>query len=284
MGDLERADVALRRAIELVPQYSDARAELGELLLDRGTFDEADAIFAALSERAGHVHGVPTSLLGRLGRARALLGLGRVDDAAAQVEALSAEERSALRVRSVEAAIALAMGDARRAVTLLADIESASDRTSAVLALRAEALLAMGRRADAIAAADAALAAGETPEALLAAAASALEDRKEDRAAVFLDRVVAAFERYPRPPAMRPRVLLLRARLALAARPPDEGGARESLMRASELAGAPADVFFLLGEVTRATDRTRAVAAYRRYLELAPRGPYAAQARRFVAR
>ena len=64
----------------------------------------------------------------------------------------------------------------------------------------------------------------------------------------------------------------------------DASTARTLLREAAALPGAPAETHFHLGEALAAVSAPDARAAYERYLELAPTGPYASRARRASAR
>ena len=75
---------------------------------------------------------------------------------------------------------------------------------------------------------------------------------------------------------MRARAFILRGRARIAGR--DEDEAVTPLRAATELSGCPPDAWFFLGEALG--EDPEAVTAYQRYLELAPDGPYAAEARR----
>src|SRR5690606_28732864 len=101
------AEESFRRAIELSPTHTDAKLALGGLLLDLGRYEDADALYGELE---GMVGGRAQSLAvaGRLGRIEALTGLGRYDDAAAQLEALQPDVRELDSARVAAARLALA--------------------------------------------------------------------------------------------------------------------------------------------------------------------------------
>jgi hypothetical protein len=73
--------------------------------------------------------------------------------------------------------------------------------------------------------------------------------------------------------------LLGRAHLARNKRGDADAG-RDALREASKVEGAPADTFYVLAEALGGKGNAEARAAYQRYLELDPRGRYAARVRR----
>jgi cytochrome c-type biogenesis protein CcmH/NrfG len=81
----------------------------------------------------------------------------------------------------------------------------------------------------------------------------------------LLDRAAESLESRARPPALRARMLMLRGRAWLAERRTPE--ARDTLREASELAGAPAETWFWLGEALTSSNAAQAREAYQHYLD-----------------
>lgn len=279
-GDAENAESSLRRAIELSAELVDAKVTLASLLLDTGDYAGADAIYVELGRMAGSASGVSLSLTGRLGRVESLLGLGRLDDADVQMEQVRGGDRDSAMAHLTSAHLAMAhahYGDAVRELRPLGEAE-----TPSVTALSAfgDALAGAGESDAAAAAYDRALGIdADLPEALLGRAELYLADGGGQRdAEPLLERATTSLTTRIRPPALRTRLMVLRARLALANR--DQAAALLLLQQATGTEGATPDAWFYLGEVLSAAHSGDAAAAYQHYLDAAPNGPHAAAARR----
>ncbi|HEY8429952.1 MAG TPA: tetratricopeptide repeat protein [Sandaracinaceae bacterium] len=282
-GDAEGAEQALRRAVELTPEHTEAQLALGGLLLDRGNFQAADALYTELTSSGRSSGGVAVTVAGRLGRVEALIGLGRLDDAAVQLEQVRDAARETPSARMTAARLALARHRPGDALTELRPIATAEGASATVLALYGDALLAAGQREPAAQAYAGALAQdGGLPEALLGQAELAVRAERGGEALELLAQVERALETRIRPPSMRARLFVLRGRAQLLER--DPAAARATLEQAAAIEGAPAEAHFFLGEALSALDSPDARAAYQRYLELGPEGPHAARARRAAGR
>ncbi len=282
-GDADGAEQALRRAVELTPEHTEAQLALGGLLLDRGDYPAADTLYTSLSSSGRSSGGLAVTVAGRLGRVEALIGLGRIDDAAVQLEAVRDAARETASARMTAARLALARGRPGDALGELRPLATQEGAGPTVLALYGDALLAAAQTDPAAEAYAGALAQDSgLPEALLGQAELAVRAERGAEALEGLAQAERALEARIRPPGMRARVLTLRGRAALLER--DAGAAREALRAAAALDGAPAEAHFFLGEALADEDAAAARASYERYLELAPEGPFAARARRAIAR
>ncbi|MBX3250187.1 MAG: tetratricopeptide repeat protein, partial [Myxococcales bacterium] len=281
-GDAEGAEAALQRTLELQPGHGDAQIMLGYLLLDAGKFEEADALYQTIGARVGQSgSGRSFAAAGRLGRIEALVGLGRVADAKVQAESLREADRSAASTKLVLARLALADGRPGEAVQLLRPMATAEEVGADVIALYGDALYAAGETLAAAETFERAMAIDAAhPEALIGYATSLVRGEKYREAGEILTRAATALERRIRPPALRARMLALRGRVGL------ERGSRDAALRdlraATEIAGAPAEAWFYLGEALAGRSSPDARAAYEGYLERAPNGPLAARARRAI--
>jgi predicted Zn-dependent protease len=202
-GDAAGARQSFERAVALRSEHVEARLALAQLLLDAGEFAQAEAMYTELLRTSGASDGMPVSLLGRLGRVEALLGLGRLDDARVQLEGVREDDRGLQAVSLTSAKLALAerrFGDAITAIRALAEREGAP---AAVLALYGEALAGADERDAAAQAFERALArdAG-LPEALIGRAEL---DVRRERGRDALAATIAA----------RPNALLARSRMSL---------------------------------------------------------------------
>ncbi len=279
-GDAEHAEESLRRAIELSAELVDAKVTLASLLLDTGDYAGADALYVELGRMAGSASGMSLSLAGRLGRVEALVGLGRLDDADVQLEQVRAADREAAVSHLTSAHLAMAhahFGDAVRELRPLTEVETPS---VTALAAFGDALAGAGESDAAATAYDRALGIdADLPEALLGRAELHLAAANGQRdAGPLLDRATTSLTTRIRPPALRTRLMVLRARVALANR--DQAAALLLLQQATAIEGATPDAWFYLGEVLTAAHSADAAAAYQHYLDAAPSGPHAAAARR----
>jgi tetratricopeptide (TPR) repeat protein len=273
-ADAEGSERALRKALELSPGYDGALITLGGLLLDTGKYAEADPIYEQL--------GRSYALSGRLGRAEALLGLGRVDDAAVQLSGLSEELRNTSQARETAAKVAIAQGKAGDAVALLRPLLDGENKHASALALYGDALYAVDQVNSAAGAYDAALAVDSTlPEARLGRAETYLRAEKPKDALEQLDKVKATIGDRLRPPSLRARMLMQYGHAYVQRDKRDDlEHARDMLREAVKIPGAPAEAFFWLGEALGGRKTPEAASALKHYLELAPKGAYAERARR----
>jgi tetratricopeptide (TPR) repeat protein len=280
-GEAQPAREAFRHALELEPTFGEAKVALGYLLLDMGVYEEAEALYQEMARGTRLASGGSVALLARLGRVEALLGLGRVADAKVQLEGMSERDSERPEVRVTVAHVALADGrpaDALQQTRALAEAEGAS---ADAIALYGDALYAANETEAASGAYERALGVDSgSPEALLGYAEVLIRGEKYDDAKTILERARESLERRIRPEALRARRLALLGKAALAAGEVDE--ARTSLRQATGMAGVPAEAWFHLGEALAGANTPDARAAYTRYLELAPSGPYAERARRAI--
>ncbi len=276
-GQAAEARTAFDQAIARDARRTDVRVSLGYLLLDSGEFEAAEAHYVDLGRRQ-FASGASARVSALFGRVEALVGLGRLDDAAVQFERIPEEARERASGKLLGARLALAQGRASDALTATSALV-ASAPSATLLALHGDALSAAGRTAEAGAAYERALGLdGGHPEALLGYATTLLRGEKADDAADILERASRALEARIRPPSLRTRLDILVGRVHHAKG--DRRAAVESLTRVSEAEGAPAEVFFYLGEAQAGVNSPAARAAYQAYLERAPEGPFAARARR----
>ncbi|MGF1466256.1 MAG: tetratricopeptide repeat protein [Sandaracinaceae bacterium] len=282
-GQPEEAEGSLRRALELSPSHLEAKLALGNLLVDTGRYEAADAVFEPLAGVGRVAGGRSVGVVARLGRAEALIGQGKVEDAAVQLEALPQRLAETPTVRLVRARLALAEGRAAEALRLLRPLATAEEPDPLIVAVYADALMLARQLDAALEAYDRALSLDSTlPEALLGAATIAVEDEDWSYAGDLLTRLNASLARRIRPPSFAARRLLLLGRGQLAT---GNASAGETLERAVASSGAPPEAYFFLGEArAAASDPDGAREAYARYLELDPEGPHAERAARAVGR
>lgn len=281
-GDAANAEAELRRAVELSTELVDAKVALAGLLLDTGDYAGADTIYTELARMAGSASGASLALTGRLGRVEALIGLRRLDDADVQMESVRGADRTASSAHLTIAHLAMAhghFGDAVRELRPLTEGETPS--VTAVSAL-GDALAGAGETGPAGEAFDRALGIdAELPEALIGRAELHVEAGEARDAEPLLERATSSLEHRIRPPLLRTRLTVLRARVAMASH--DQAQALLLLQQATAVEGATPDAWFYLGEVLHDAHSADAAGAYQHYLDLAPSGPHAAAARRGAA-
>ncbi|MGE0788746.1 MAG: tetratricopeptide repeat protein [Sandaracinaceae bacterium] len=281
-SDGEGAERALRRAVELSPDHTDAKLTRASLQVDLGDYEAATEVDGELARGALGQSNSQNAIAGRLGRAEALMGLGRLDDAEVQIEGLTDGARETPSARMTTARLRLLQGRSGDALRELRPLtEEAAGPSATVMALYGDALLAarqVGPASDAYAAA---LELDDgSPEAMIGQADMAVRSDRGRDALEVLDRLDRMFARRIRPPAMHARALVLRGRAHLLNR--DEGAAATALRHAIETNAAPAEAHFWLGEALSSDDSAEARSAYERYLALDGEGPYAARARRAI--
>jgi tetratricopeptide (TPR) repeat protein len=275
-ADADGAEASFRTALTLSPGQSDALTALGGLLLDRGKYEEADAVFQELASRGG------SALEGRLGRVDALVALGRTADAQVQLDAVPEAQRTTAAVRTAAARVALARGKPGEALSLLRPLlETQADRP-ALQALYGDALLAAEQLEGAAGAYDKALALDSgLPEALLGRAQVELRTNKAKEALAVLETAKRALADRIRPPALHAlRTMMVGRAYLLRNKRGDVEAAKQALRDAIKQTAAPPEAHYWLGEALGAKAAPEARTEYQRYLELAPNGKYAERARR----
>ncbi|MET0340601.1 MAG: tetratricopeptide repeat protein [Polyangiales bacterium] len=272
---LERPDDArksLERALSIAPGHVEARLALGRSLLDVGEYESALSLLRGIENRAG---GAPL-----LGVIEALLGTGRIEEAAHKLASLPEPLRPAPPVGLLRAKLALVRGKPADALAALAPLvaDESEARSASALALYGDALLASDRVDGAVLAYDGALEMeANHPDALIGRARAALRADRPEQTLAWTARADAALAVRPRPPEVRALLLVTAARADLAKQ--QLAPARDRLTRATTLPGAPAEAWFWLGEVVSKSDAAAAAKHYAKYLELEPKGPYVARAR-----
>jgi len=275
-GEAEEAEASFREALELSPSFNDARIELGYLLLDGGQFEEAEENYQALA-RTGQ--GRSMTVVARLGRVEALIGLGRVEDAAVQFDGLRESEQELASAQLVSGRLALAKGEPGDAVRALRPLAEGEGATTDVRALYGEALRRAGSGQAAAEVFSSVIEVDEGhPEALLGFAEVLLRGNKAGDASDHVRTALASLERRIRPPSVRARALMLKGRVALAE--DDEDRAAEALREAVAIESVSPEAYFYLGEALSGRNAPEAREAYERYVELDPEGPLASRAQR----
>lgn len=280
-GTLDEAKATYARAVELDATDPEALLGLADTELALGAFTEADAHYVALTRLNGSTRdGVPNTA-GRIGRAEALLGLGRIADARIQLEGVPAADRARPRAQLAAARLALVDGRPGDAVALLRPRAEPENAPLEIIALYGDALMAAGETESAGAQYERVLARDEDhPEALLGAATVLVRGSEYRDAGEMLGRARRALELHPRGDGQYGRLLMLIGRTELEQRNIEP--ARTFLRQATQREGVPAEAWFHLGESLQGANSPDARAAYERYLSLEPNGPYADRARRAI--
>ncbi len=275
-GQGEEAEASLQQALTLSPEHQRAETALAYLLLDLGKFAEADAIYTGMRSAPG-----ARGQAARMGHIEALLGQGQVNDANTQWDGLTEALQNSARGQVLRARIALAQARNEDAVAALSTLVTGGGATGVLFALYGDALYAAGQSQEASDVYEQAIERdGGHPEALLGFAEVLIRGEKVRDAASSLEDAEESLESRIRPPAVHARLLLLQGRVALER--DSLRTAREALRAAVALSGVRADAHFWLGEALAGQNAPEARAAYERYLELAPRGPLSARARRAI--
>lgn len=286
--ELEAAEAALRRVLELEPELPPARLRLAEVLRLAGKDGEAEAVYEALlssPEARGHSGAAATALFG-LGRLLASRG-----ESEAAAETLAAALELAPEANAIHQQLGLVerrrgrIEEARRHLSQAGPVEPtfADPWAGDLLPSGATARLLMGNRAlrrgqldQALAHHRAAYEADPENPAVLRALALSLEKQGLEKQAPQAERLRAeAVELYGRARGLAPDDPLLhydfaRAVLGSADGAP-EGEALEALGRAVELAPTYTEAHLLLaGRRLEAGELDGAIVGFERVLELSP--------------
>ena len=93
----DEALASARKVLELAPYHLDAKLFTASLLMDLGRYAEADSVYGELANSSASLAGRSIAFIGRVGRAEALIGQGKVKEAAVQVDSPLARGPSARR-------------------------------------------------------------------------------------------------------------------------------------------------------------------------------------------
>ncbi len=277
LGQPESAKRELEQALALAAGHELARAALGGLLLDSGDYAAASEVFGKL-ERDGS--GVTASL----GSIESLLGSGEMARAEARLNQLSEAERALPAAKLLLARVAIANGKSSQALALLEPLvaKDSETRTAETLSAYGEALYANDKVDSAAGAFEAALELDPTlPDALIGRAMAAVRAEKTKDAKGYLEGAQKSLLTRVRPPRMKALLLVTWAKAHLIDKEYDP--AKQKLLEAVTLNGAPTETHFWLGESLSKTKSQGASESYARYLDLDPNGAYAARARRALA-
>ena len=273
LGAVDAAETHLRKAVALAPAYTQARLALGALLLDRGDYLQAYRVYEDAPGQAQRWV---------LGRLEALTGLKRFDEAARVLATIAEPWRDRPYVREATARFELARGNPRKVVKILAPLTKSEQAAAGVLCLHADALYRIGKVDPAGALYDRALGKDpDFPEALIGRARTHTRAGSARRALALLEQAEQSLRGRVRPKAVLAQLLTLRAETYLKDKRLTD--ARESLETALGLtlqSHAPAEAYFFRGELFAATRSRGARASYREYLRRAPKGRFAARARK----
>jgi tetratricopeptide (TPR) repeat protein len=272
--DAKGAEESFRKALELAPGHADASIALGALLLDSGRYADADTLYQQLASTS--------PLAARLGRIEALTGLGQHADARVQLQGLNEAQRSSPVARETAARLSLAEGKPGDAVTLLGPLMQGEKKSPLALALYGEALYGVEQVDAAAGAFEQALELdADLPEALIGRAEVHLRAERADDALGLLEQARDALEKRLRAPEWHARALMAigHAHLMRGKRN-DLDHARNALLKAVALPGAPAEAYFWRGEADGGRRTPEAAAAFKKYLELEPNGRYADRAKK----
>lgn len=278
-GDMQGAEAALRKALELLPGYEPARSSLARILIHSGRWQEAEPLVH------GPADSLPTTqrvtLDNTLNRVRVATGLHRFDDARQAFDTLTPEQRKTESARVVAAQLALAQGQLTEGLAEISPLAETPEASAVLLSTYGDLLLASGWMGRAGAAYRSALEKqADLPEALLGQAEVELRAARATTALTLLDRADASLNSRGRPSALLTRAWVLKGRAYLMQVPPNLQSATEVLRRATAQPTAAAESFFWLGEALSTQSAAQAREAYRRYLELEPNGSYTDRAKR----
>jgi tetratricopeptide (TPR) repeat protein len=223
-----------------------------------------------------------SSLACRLGRAEALIALGKLDDAQAQLSGLSQAQQDSQAGRETAARLAIARKKPGDAITLLRPlIDAPGEKRTSTQVLYGDALYAADQVNPAAGAYDAALAVdGDLPEALLGRAEVHLRAERTQEALELLEKAKNALQTRLRAPEVRARMLTLYGHAYVQRNKRGDYEAARDVLRKALQMNPPTEAYFWLGEAVAGKITPEAAAALKHYLEIEPNGYYAARAKR----
>ncbi len=274
-GQSRDAEQALRDALKLLPGYHPARKELIELLMESGRWAEAESWLNELPKGTTSEANLDDTLT----RVRIAAGLKKFKEADQLLDALTPEERNTGRARLLVAHIALAQGKLPEGLEAISGLAEQPEASAPLLATYGDLLLASGWMGRASAAYRGALGKqADLPEALLGQAEVELRASRASIALGLLEQAQTALQVQLRPAAMVAKLWLLKGRAYLMQVPPKRDDAISAFRKATDMSDAVPEGYFWLGEALSAQSVADAGVAYRRYLELDPKGSYAERA------
>jgi tetratricopeptide (TPR) repeat protein len=206
----------------------------------------------------------------------------RFSEARAYLSSVPQPVRQSALGRAATARLALAQGRAVEALNALRALAQEEPLSPPVSVIYGNALLVVGRVDEAAAAYNSALKLDpEMPEALLERAQLAVRGEQVVNAFEFLDRAERSPKTAARPEAFHARLLTIKGRAyILRAQPGDFELACRFLFEAIAKKGVPVEAYFWLGEAQAPRKPLAASMAFQRYLDLDPKGIFAARAKR----
>jgi tetratricopeptide (TPR) repeat protein len=274
LGKIDAARESLKRAIEIAPSHPEAREVLAGLMLDAGDYGTAYELYSGL-ERDG------AGLSAELGAAEAQLYNGELPAAEKRFERLEPADKERPGSQALLAQLLLARGTPGEAAKVLEPLvhEDAETRTADMLALYGDVLFADERIDSAAGAYEAALDLdADHPDALVGRAMASLRAEKTAQATELAARAATALGARLRPPRVHARLLLAQAKIDMLGQ--DFSAAKDKLAKGVALQGAPAEAHFWFAEMLAKTKTVGASDHYAKYLELAPKGYFAARAKK----
>jgi tetratricopeptide (TPR) repeat protein len=206
----------------------------------------------------------------------------KFDEAKAYLSSVPQPVRQSTLGRAATARLALAQGKPLEALNTLSAMAREGALPPSASIIYGNALLVVGRVDEAAAAYNSALKLDpELPEALVARAELAVRGEQAAKALEFIDRAQRSPQTASRPEAFRARLLAIKGRAyILRAQTGDFELASQLLYEAVTHQGVPAEAYFWLGEAQAPRKPLAASVAFQRYLDLDPKGMYAARAKR----
>lgn len=206
----------------------------------------------------------------------------RFNEAKSYLSSVPQPLRQSVLGRAAAARLALAQGRPVEALHALSALAQEGALPPSVSVIYGNALLVVGRVDEAAAAYNSALKLDpEMPEALLERAQLAVRGEQAANAFEFLDRAQRSPKTPARPEAFHARLLTIKGRAyLLRAQSGDFELASRFFFEAIAKKGVPVEAYFWLGEAQAPRKPLAASMAFQRYLDLDPKGMYAARAKR----
>ncbi len=280
-GSHDEALVDYQRALKHAPWSASAALSLADVHQRLGHFDDAEKAYREAVQLATKNGGAESDLaiMARYRLAGALIAVGKLEGASEVAEQFGASDAQQAAHALISLRVAAQEGELERRFKESADVLRKASLPNDLMIDLAEVQTAAGRLGDAKDTLEkAGLRTKNDPRLWMGFALIDIKMNKAKDAVEKLKRAQSELNDAPHPALWQSHLDVLIARVHLGQKKPKTKDALESLKRAISAAQVDVEAYFWLGEVQSKSDAPAAREAYKKYLELAPKGAYAERA------
>ena len=282
-GKTDKAKRSLTKALTLRPWYYEAQREQALLFRETGDLDAAKRELKNLVGREGWDADSPELLVLRIELMRTLIAQDRSSEARSILSNLPLKNRGVPEVRPIEARILLAEGKAKEAVEKLRTVAEAPTASAEALVLYGNALAKTPEWEDSSEQYKRAIEVDpKNLDAIFGLALSYLRAEAPKTTLRLVEKAFSIMEESPSAPSDQARALVLEGRAQLQRRRKYHSDGYKALKKAIAIESAPPEAWYFFGEASES--ESEAKRAYKKYVELAPKGRFAERAKRKLAR